>query len=102
MSQGYATLLAIAALCALRERSHEAGLGLLVLDELAQSLDPETARRVGEALGRHAPAPVTVVTCMDEALAAAVAEGAGADRTRVYRLPDWSEETGTVVRAAER
>ena len=96
LSGGYQTALTVAALCALADdeaRRHQ--LGLLVLDEPTQSLDPDMSRRMGEVLGASAPVPITIITTTDDAFAAAVQKGAGAGRSKVLRLKPWTAAEGT-------
>lgn len=96
LSGGYQTVLTVAALCALADvdaGGHQ--LGLLILDEPTQSLDPEMSQQMGNVLGVSAPAPTTVVTTTDKAFADAVVQGAGAGRSKLVPLKRWTAAQGT-------
>ncbi len=96
LSGGYQTVLTVAALCALADvdaGGHQ--LGLLILDEPTQSLDPEMSQQMGNVLGVSAPAPTTVVTTTDKAFADAVVQAAGAGRSKLVPLKRWTAAQGT-------
>jgi len=96
LSGGYQTVLTVAALCALADvdaGGHQ--LGLLILDEPTQSLDPEMSQQMGKVLGASAHAPTTIVTTTDKAFADAVMQGAGAGRTKYVPLKRWTAAQGT-------
>ena len=96
-------LLAVAALCAAHEASSaQHDLGLLVLDEPTDGLDPDLRERLGKALGRHAPAPITLIATNQPELAKGIKEGAGSGRTKVIPFDVWNTSTGITVAGGNR
>jgi DNA repair exonuclease SbcCD ATPase subunit len=96
LSGGYEALLAVAVLCALSDpRFQQHSLGLVMLDEPTESLDDVLSRRLGETLGRDAPAPRTIVTTIDRQFAEAVQSAAGVTRAKVVELEEWNLAEGT-------
>jgi DNA repair exonuclease SbcCD ATPase subunit len=96
LSGGYQNLLAIAAVCALADpqvSSHR--LELLLLDEPTQSLDPDHARRLAEALGGLTLPVHMVITTTNPAFAAQLVQTAGPARVRRLKLQTWQADTGT-------
>ena len=99
LSGGYEMVLAISALCAIQEVvSSNHNVGLFILDEPTESLDPELAQSMGAALGLHAPGPRTIITTNHPDFAKAIRESAGAARAKVIDLASWTVKSGTVIK----
>ena len=99
LSGGYEMVLAISALCAIQEVvSSNHNVGLFILDEPTESLDPELEQSMGAALGLHAPGPRTIITTNHPDFAKAIRESAGAARAKVIDLASWTVKSGTVIK----
>ncbi len=91
-------VLAVAALCAIQEQvslSHR--MGVFILDEPTESLDPELEAAMGKALALNAPEPRTIITTNQPNFADAILENAGAMRSKIIKLERWSASNGTKI-----
>ena len=98
LSGGYEMVLAVSALCAIREQmalSHS--LGLFVLDEPTESMDPELEEAMGRTLGLHAPGHPTIITTNRPDFARAIQTNAGPARAKVLNLCRWTVTDGTII-----
>lgn len=98
LSGGYEMVLAVSALCAIREQmalSHS--LGLFVLDEPTESMDPELEEAMSRTLGLHAPGHPTIITTNRPDFASGIQTNAGLARAKVLNLRQWTVIDGTVI-----
>lgn len=98
LSGGYEMVLAVSALCAIQEVvSSNHNVGLFILDEPTESLDPELTEAMGKSLGLHAPGPRTIITTNRPEFAEKIRDSAGAARAKVIDLGRWTATSGTVI-----
>jgi ABC-type bacteriocin/lantibiotic exporter with double-glycine peptidase domain len=91
-------VLAVSALCAIQElASLNHSIGLFILDEPTESLDPELAETMGASLGLHAPGHRTIITTNRPEFAKVVQNTAGAARGKIVNLEPWTINDGTRV-----
>ena len=89
-------VLAVAALCAIQEQvagNHR--LGLFILDEPIESLDPEHTERMAKALALHAPGKRTIITTSQPLFAQQIEEVGAEGRAEVFTLADFEEGGGS-------
>ena len=95
---GYEMVLAVSALCAMQEQvSLNHNVGLFILDEPTESLDPELTKAMGTSVGLHSPGPLTLITTNQPEFAKAIQESAGAARAKVINLGRWTLSSGTSI-----
>ena len=100
LSGGYEMVLAVSALCAIQElASLNHSMGLFILDEPTESLDPELAETMGTSLGLHAPGHRTIITTNRPEFARVVQDAAGAARGKIINLETWTVNDGTRVKS---
>ena len=98
LSGGYEMVLAVSALCAIQElASLNHSIGLFILDEPTESLDPELVETMGASLGLHAPGDRTIITTNRPEFAKVVLDSAGAARGKIVNLEPWTVNDGTRV-----
>ena len=98
LSGGYEMVLAVSALCAIQQVvSSIHNVGLFILDEPTESLDPELAEAMGKSLGLHAPGARTIITTNRPEFAREIRDSAGAARAKVIDLGRWTAIGGTVI-----
>ena len=91
-------VLAVSVLCAIQEVvSFNHNVGLFVLDEPTESLDPELTVAMGKALGLHAPGPRTIITTNRPDFATEIRDSAGAARAKLIDLDRWTVSSGTAI-----
>jgi DNA repair exonuclease SbcCD ATPase subunit len=100
LSGGYEMVLAVPALCAIQElASLNHSMGLFILDEPTESLDPELVETMGTSLGLHAPGHRTIITTNRPEFARLVQDAAGAARGKIINLEIWTVNNGTRVKS---
>ena len=98
LSGGYEMVLAVSALCAIQEVvSSNHKVGLFILDEPTESLDPELMEAMGKSLGLHAPGPRTIIATNRPDFAKEIRKSAGAARAKVIDLGRWTAMSGSVI-----
>ena len=98
LSGGYEMVLAVSALCAIQDVVSSTHIvGLFILDEPTESLDPDLAEAMAKSLGLHAPGPRTIITTNRPEFARDILESAGVARAKVIDLGRWTAIGGTVI-----
>ena len=99
LSGGYEMVLAVSALCAIQQVvSSVHNVGLFVLDEPTESLDPELAKEMGKSLGLNVPGARTIITTNRLAFATEIRDSAGPARAKLVDLNRWTVSKGTSIR----
>ena len=92
-------VLAVSALCAIQQMvSTNHNVGLFILDEPTESLDPELTEAMGKSLGLHAPGARTIITTNRPEFAKEIRDSAGAARARIIDFDRWTMKSGTVIK----
>ena len=91
-------VLAVSALCAIQELSSlNHNLGLFILEEPTESLDPVLSNSMAQHMGLHVSSPQTIITTNQPSFAKSVESSAGVARVEVINLNNWTQDTGTTL-----